>query len=56
MQMTSPLLIRVWKIRKEHFERVQIEVEWDCHSVNIVHTYDVLKNSETEEKLTKGLN
>ena len=35
-QLTSPLLIRVWKIGKEHVERVQIEVEWDCRSVNIV--------------------
>lgn len=38
IQVTSLSLIKEWKIREEHFERVQIEVECDCQSVNIVHT------------------
>lgn len=57
MQVTSLLLLREWEIGEVHFERVQIDVECDCHRVNIVYIEDIKKKTlETKEKLTRRLN
>lgn len=53
----SLLLLREWEIGEVYFERVQIDVECDCHRVNIVYIEDIKKKTlETKEKLTRRLN
>lgn len=54
MQVTSLLLLREWEIGEVHFERVQIDVECDCHRVNIVYIEDIKKkNTWDQGKINK---
>lgn len=53
--MTSLPLTREWEVGEERFERAQIEVECNCHSINIANTSAFFKILETKKKINKGI-